>query len=532
MGEKAQFAKLMEPGRLGRVNTRNRIIKTAAGTGLMEKDGTIGRTMIDFYETMAKGGCGLLIFEYCSVEYPRGMLRPTCTAHLSDDRFIPSYAEMVEAVHKQGCPFFTRLMHSGPWYQSVFWSEFPDAPGDRVGPSTITAGELPHGLFTPIREMSVGEIEGIVETFGKAALRAQRSGFDGIEINGSHYHLINAFFSPFWNRRHDAYGCDNLKNRARFMCSIIKEVKRVCGKDYPVGALFNAVEYGVEKGTTLKTQRVSESSWSMPGPMDSGWRASGYGPFSGILHPDRFYYPECSRVEGEGIRLEPSRQRTHPASRRRNERGCVDTGLPRGPARPGAWRVCSPAGQARFHRHDAPPLRRSRLPRKVAEGRLDDIAPCSGCNYCWHVRAYVDSPLRCRINAALGRHRGSQSSRRGKRSISSSPAAAPPTRGGQGGCVARPQTQRSTKGDKAWRGHAPRGNREGARARSYRGIIADLRNQCTKLGVTLVTGKVVDSSVIDKLKPDVLILAMGGTPGTPAIKGIDHPKVLNRPKTS
>ena len=242
----------MEPGRLGRVSTRNRIIKTAAGTGLMEKDGIIGRTMIDFYETMAKGGCGLLIFEYCSVEYPRGMLRPTCTAHLSDDRFIPSYAEMVEAVHKQGCPFFTQLMHSGPWYQSVFWSEFPDAPGDRVGPSTITAGELPHGLFTPIREMSVGEIEGLVETFGKAALRAQKIGFDGIEINGSHYHLINTFFSPFWNRRHDAYGCDNLENRARFMCSIIREIKRVCGNDYPVGALFNAVEYGVEKGTTLE----------------------------------------------------------------------------------------------------------------------------------------------------------------------------------------------------------------------------------------------------------------------------------------
>ena len=70
------FKKLMEPGHIGRVSIRNRIIKTAAGTGLMEKDGIIGQPMIDFYETMAKGGCGLLIFEYCSVEYPPGHAPP------------------------------------------------------------------------------------------------------------------------------------------------------------------------------------------------------------------------------------------------------------------------------------------------------------------------------------------------------------------------------------------------------------------------------------------------------------------------
>jgi len=214
MAKGDKFEKLMEPGYIGRVRTRNRIIKTAAGTGLIEKDGIVGETMRDFYETMAKGGVGLLIYEYCSVEYPRGMLRPTCTAHLSDDRFIPSYSKMVEAVHKHGCPFFTQLMHSGPWYQSVFWNEVTDAPGDRVGPSTITAEQLPPGLFTPVRELSIGEIEGLIELFGKAAERAQKIGFDGIEINGSHYHLINTFFSPFWNRRHDAYGCDSLENRA------------------------------------------------------------------------------------------------------------------------------------------------------------------------------------------------------------------------------------------------------------------------------------------------------------------------------
>lgn len=176
MAKGDKFEKLMEPGYIGRVHTRNRIIKTAAGTGLIEKDGIVGETMRDFYETMAKGGVGLLIYEYCSVEYPRGMLRPTCTAHLSDDRFIPSYSKMVEAVHKHGCPFFTQLMHSGPWYQSVFWNEVTDAPGDRVGPSTITAEQLPPGLFIPFANCRSARLKGLSNSLVKQRSALKRSG--------------------------------------------------------------------------------------------------------------------------------------------------------------------------------------------------------------------------------------------------------------------------------------------------------------------------------------------------------------------
>jgi 2,4-dienoyl-CoA reductase-like NADH-dependent reductase (Old Yellow Enzyme family) len=114
MASNTAFKKLMEPGHIGRVSIRNRIIKTAAGTGLIEKDGIVGQPMIDFYETMAKGGVGLLIFEYCSVEYPRGMLRPTHTAHLSDDRFIQSYSKMVEAVHRPAALSSRSLCTPGP----------------------------------------------------------------------------------------------------------------------------------------------------------------------------------------------------------------------------------------------------------------------------------------------------------------------------------------------------------------------------------------------------------------------------------
>ncbi len=532
MGGNNRFEKLLEPGRIGRVRTKNRMVKTAAGTGLIEKDGIVGQPMIDFYETMAKGGVGLLIYEYCSVEFPRGMLRPSCTAHLSDDRFIPSYSRMVEAVHKHDCPFFTQLMHSGPWYQSVFWDGVPGAPGDRVGPSTITAQELPPGLFTPVRELTIGEIEGLVETFGRAAQRAQKIGFDGIEINGSHYHLVNAFFSPFWNRRHDRYGCDSVENRARFMCSIIREIKRVCGGDYPIGALFNAVEYGLEKRTTLSDAKGFAKLVQDAGADAIQVRAAGYGPFSGILHPDRFYYPELPD-ELKVKELDWNRERkgmTVPLGAAVKQVVSIPVFLA-GRLDPELGETILREGKLDFVGMTRRLFADPELPRKVAEGRLDDVAPCSGCNYCWHVRAYVDSPLRCRINAALGRHREFEIRPAGKRKKVLIAGGGPS--GLEAARVAALRGHDVTICEKEARlgGLAPLAAMvKGHGSEAMLAIIDYLRTQNSKLGVKTRLKRTLDAVLIDEIKPDALVLATGGAPTVPSIQGIDHRKVLNNAK--
>lgn len=529
MTSSARFEKLMELGYIGRVRTRNRIIKTAAGTGLIEKDGIVGETMKGYYETMAKGGVGLLIHEYCSVEYPRGMLRAWYTAHLSDDKFIPSYSKLVEAVHKHGCPFFMQLMHSGPWFQPNMGF---DEPGDRITPSAFTQDELPAGLFTPTRELSVAEIEELIDTFAKAAERAQKAGFDGVEINGSHYHLINAFLSRFWNRRHDAYGCDSLENRARFMCSIVREVKRRCGKDYPVTALFNAVEYGVEKGTTLEEAKRFAQLLQEAGADAIQVRAAGYGPFSGILHADRFFYPELPKElmvkeldwsrKGKGI--------TVPLGAAIKEVVSVPVFL--------ASRLDPELGEEILRQGKLDFIGMTRrlfadpeLPNKVAAGRLEDIAPCAGCNYCWHLRAFVDSPLRCRINAALGREREYEikPSEKKKRVLIA------------GGGPAGMEAARVA----ALRGHEvilyEKETKLGGSMRlaamvkdleleSILSIIRYLRTQLTKLGVTMRLGKEVNLSIIEEIKPDVLILATGGVNTIPAIPGINRRKVVDSAK--
>lgn len=527
-----QFKKLMEPGQIGKIRTKNRIIKTAAGTGLIDKDGVVTQRMIDFYEAMARGGVGLLIFEYCSVEYPRGILRPSYAAHLNDDKFIPGYSKMVETVHKHGCPFFTQLMHSGPWYQSVFWNNFPGAPGDRVGPSTITLEQLPPGIFTPVRALSTREIEGLVEIFGKAARRAQQIGFDGIEINGSHYHLINAFFSPFWNRRHDSYGCDSVENRARFMCSIISEAKRVCGKDYPVTALFNAVEYGVEKGTTLEEAKKFAKLVQNAGADAIQIRAAGYGPYSGILHPDRFYYPELPdelkikefdwSLNGKGF--------TVPLGVAIKETVSLPVFL--------AGRLDPELGELLLKEEKLDFIGMTRrlfadpeLPRKISEHRIEDIAPCLGCNYCWHTRAYVDSPLRCKVNAALGRHREFEIREAEKKKkvliVGGGPSGLETAR------VAALRGHDVTLCEKNTKlgGLMPLAALIKDRERNaILELIDYLRTQNSKLGVKIKLGKTFDAAMIDEIKPDVLVMATGGIPAIPSIPGIGHRKVLNNTK--
>jgi 2,4-dienoyl-CoA reductase (NADPH2) len=526
MGSGERFERLLEPGQIGRVRTRNRIIKTASGTGLVEKDGTAGERATAYYENIARGGVGLFIYEYCSVEYPRGMLRASYTAHLSDDRLIPGYKNLVDAVHKQGCPFFMQLMHSGPWYQESMG--FGDR-GDRVGPSDMTRDELPPGLFTPVRALTTGEVDGLIEIFARAVVRAQKAGFDGVEINGSHYHLINAFFSRFWNRRHDAYGCDSLENRARFMCSIIREAKKACGAEYPITALFNAVEYGVENGTTLEEAKRFAQLLEEAGADAIQVRAAGYGPFSGILHVDRFRYPELPEElkvkefdwnpKGKGITVPLGAAIKQVVSKPVFVAGRLDPELGEKLLREGKIDFI---GMTR--RLFADP----ELPKKVAEGRLEDIAPCAGCNYCWHIRAYMDTPLRCRINAALGREREFEIRPAGKKKKVLIAG------GGPSGMEAARVA--------ALRGHevvlCEKEPKLGGLMRLAAvvkdlelevilDIIRYLTTQMTKRGVTIRTGEAITPSLIEEVRPDVLILATGGSPAFPAIPGIDNRKVID-----
>jgi 2,4-dienoyl-CoA reductase (NADPH2) len=536
MTSRAKFEKLMEPGYIGKVRTRNRIIKTASGGGLVDKDATAGETIRSHYESLAKGGVGLIIFEFCAVEWPRGSNRPGfMNATLHDDKFIPGYSELTKAVHKHGCPIFIQFYHSGPWFIP---GEGGVEAGDRIAVSVLTEGDFPSRELSDLshrelsiakaRELSIADIEELIITFGKAAERARKAGFDGVELNSSHFHLLNSFLSRFWNRRQDAYGCQSPENRTRFICHVIREIKKRCGQDFGVDALINGAEYGLKNGITLEEAIRTAQLLQEAGADAIQVRTEGYGQLSDMLHSDRFFYPELPRdliVEGLDY-SHKGRGMWVPLGAAIKKAVSIPVFVA-GRLDPELGEEILRQGKVDFIGMTRRLLADPELPNKVAEGRLEEIAPCSGCLYCWHEKACNNRPIRCRINAALGREREYEikpAEKKKKVVIAGSGPA-----GMEAARVA------------ALRGHEvilyEKGHRLGGLL-SLAAIVKDLEfesildtihyfeTQMIKLGVRIRLGKEVNFSEINKVHPDVVILATGGMNAIPEIPGINHRKVL------
>ena len=196
MSYQENFKKLLEPGRIGKVTTRNRIIKTANGTSFIEPTGYVGERAKAYYETLAKGGVGLITVESCGVEYPLGVQHPPVQFHLDDDKYIPSYSQLVQVMHKHGCPVFLQFQHAGPWNPTGLLPK-----RDTKAASPMTESELPNSSFHVPRGLSLAEVKEYIDIWAKAAERAAKAGFDGVEINGASCHQINTFFSRVWNKR-------------------------------------------------------------------------------------------------------------------------------------------------------------------------------------------------------------------------------------------------------------------------------------------------------------------------------------------
>ena len=287
-----KFPRLMEPGQIGHIKTNNRIIKTANGTSYIEHEtGYVGERALAYYEALAKGGVGLLIVESCGVEFPLACQHVEAQFRLSDDKYIPSYSKLAEVVHKHGCPIMIQFQHAGPWNPTGLLPK-----RDTKAASALTQEELPGPDFAVPRAMTTDEVKEMVEIWVAAGVRAWKAGFDGVEINGGTCHQINTFLSRIWNRREDEYGPQSFENRARFMAEIIRETKRRTSPEFTVTCLINIREYNHPKATTMEEGVALAREMEKAGADAIQCRAHIYGHREGLLHPDRLFYPEPSKL--------------------------------------------------------------------------------------------------------------------------------------------------------------------------------------------------------------------------------------------
>ncbi len=203
---------LFEPIRVGGVIIPNRFAMSAMGTRFATEEGQVTDRQIAYYRRRARGGVGAVIVEGSSVD-PTGTTY-LCKPRLYDDKFLPGLERLAMAIKSEGAVPGIQIMHSGRHA----------SPVARVGPALSPSGGGSKVHTTGSQAISERDIRRVIESFGRAAARARRAGFEVIEIHGAHGYLLHDFLSQLSNHRTDAWGGD-LLSRARFLMEVIRSVK-------------------------------------------------------------------------------------------------------------------------------------------------------------------------------------------------------------------------------------------------------------------------------------------------------------------
>jgi len=208
---------LLIPGRIGAVEIPNRIVLPSMTTRAADAEGFVTEDTLAYYQARVAGGVGLITVEMASPE-KAGRHRHR-ELGIYDDRFLPGLTQLVDAIHRGGAKASIQLGHGGGHTRRDICGETPIAPS-----------AIPHPVFEVTfetivpEEMTKARIAQTQAAFVAAAQRAQRAGFDCVEIHAAHGYLISQFHNAFENRRSDDYG-GSLENRARFGLEILRGVK-------------------------------------------------------------------------------------------------------------------------------------------------------------------------------------------------------------------------------------------------------------------------------------------------------------------
>ena len=515
----SNFRHLSQPFLLGEVRLKNRIVKSPAVTNYAADDGYVTEGHKDFYEVLAKGGVGLMIVEATCVDYPLANSRNlNLGAH--EDRFVPGLSELVHILHENGCPAFLQLHHAGPMHPRARYGLQP------VASSNLTALDSPEPYADAARALTVTEIKDIEGKFARAALRAKTAGFDGIELQFAHNYLINSFISRAWNKRTDLYGAQTLENRIRFAIGIIREVKKLAGANFPVGVRINGNEWGMKNCLTSEESKEIALLLEREGIAYIHVSGYGYREFGRAIFPEQILYPEpssaakpfASIVKKEGLFLSAARA---------IKKAVRIPVIVAGGLTPELGERILQRGQGDLISFTRCLQADPELPNKIFFGRGDEVVPCVSCYTCVNLAAMA-KPVRCRVNPAMGKEKEY--------------AIAPAVRkkrvlvvgGGPAGLeVARVAAMRGhdvhlIDKQRKLGGLLPLAALiNGTEIEPLPALIRYFEKQLQKWGVKVTLNSNVDAAVVEKAKPEVVVLAVGATPVGTKVPGFENRNVTD-----
>ncbi|NQV01484.1 MAG: NADH:flavin oxidoreductase [Bacteroidia bacterium] len=211
--------------------------------GYAGDEGFVTRKNLGHYRERAEGGAGIIVMEATCIK-KEGRIATSQLGIWSDDH-IEGLSQIPMIVKSSGSVSLIQLHHSG----LVTPDSVTDTP---VGPSANPKDPRS-------RSLTIEEIHSLREDFIKAAVRAQKAGFDGVQIHGAHGYLISQFASTYYNQREDEYG-GTLEGRMRLASEIIDGIREACGNSllltYRMGANSPTLEDGIAIGRYLEQKPI------------------------------------------------------------------------------------------------------------------------------------------------------------------------------------------------------------------------------------------------------------------------------------
>jgi 2,4-dienoyl-CoA reductase-like NADH-dependent reductase (Old Yellow Enzyme family)/thioredoxin reductase len=499
-----RFPKLFQPGRVGVMEVKNRIIGSPMERNYCTAEGRITQRYIDYMAARARGGVGMMYTEATYVD-PRGKGREFQMG-LYDDDLIPELGRLVAAVHCHGGRVGPELNYGGRVVH-------PEVSGlESRAPSVVPYAGA--GGWSP-RALDHDEIAELVESFAAAARRATEAGCDFVGIHGAHGYLLSQFLSPYCNKREDEYGGD-LAGRMRFPLAVVAAVRRSIGRDMPVVFRISGDEHQ-QGGLTLAdvcaiaphlvaagvdlidvSAGMYETNWWITQPMEMP---------QGVLAP-------LAREVRKHVDVPVS------VSGRLTD--------------PSVAEYLIESGTSDFVTLGRALHADPEFPAKARAGRLAEICTCIACNQgCSDMHAR-GAPIICLVNTTTGRER--------EYAIRPAPAKKRivVVGGGPAGLeCARVLALRGHRVTLFERDDEPGGQLLLSRLVPGREELAGhlpwLVGEGRRAGVRFETGVEATAAMALAEHPDLIVVATGAAPGLPAIPGImDSPvvdpyEVLRRP---